>query len=498
MKVTCTKCSNSWELTKGDMPAGNEPFETVCGQCGSAVSVSRNGDKVTSGAAAAPSAGQAAAQWYVAFGRERKGPFDAEAVKKMISAGEIQAAGFVWRQGFESWTKVSDIADFAGCFAATAPAAGSGQGAVEGDDGMVWQRRETSVLFSLDDYKQRKATRGATVIKESDVVDVRPLDEEPAPVRSASSAYSASGIGMISFDETDVQRVADVLARKKKARRRVLSAIIAVAVLVLVGVGGFVATQMIAKSDKKIVSAPPVTAVASNVAGQAAVQPPAQEKAATQAAPAQQAEPAVENKAVESGKAEVAVEQDEKQKVDKPDTRTAKEIKADAKAAKELAKEAKEAKAAKEQAKAEKQGESDSAKAKSEEKAVVKQAPVPGGNDASSLLAQLHKGKGGADKEEKAVASSGSGLPERLTVAQVSGSFSKKKDAFRSCVVDAGEELPFKAQAKVEIEGSGKVAGVSLSGAAASRGCLEGALRAVTFDKFSGPNMKVPYTVSVR
>ena len=76
--------------------------------------------------------------------------------------------------------------------------------------------------------------------------------------------------------------------------------------------------------------------------------------------------------------------------------------------------------------------------------------------------------------------------------------FNAKKGAMEECVRSNGEAVPFSAKANVEIEGSGRVASVKMSGGGAARSCLEGVLRSVTFEKFSGPNMKVPYTISVR
>ena len=67
-----------------------------------------------------------------------------------------------------------------------------------------------------------------------------------------------------------------------------------------------------------------------------------------------------------------------------------------------------------------------------------------------------------------------------------------------ACVKTAGEPLPFKAQARVEIAGSGRVVKAKLMGGGSARSCLEGVLRSVKFDRFGGSNMKVPYTVSVR
>ena len=226
MRVVCSNCNNSWDLAEKDIPAGTADFEIACGKCGNKVKVSRE-------ASGGPA--DEAGQWFVAFGRERKGPFNEATVKKMIQDAEITPNGFVWRQGFGNWKKAIEVPELASTF----PQAGQGS-----DDGMVWQRRETSVLFSLDDYKQRKATRSQGAMKDADsVVDVRPLDDDPA---LAPSASSAPGSGMISFDEAEVQRVADALARRKKNRRGLLTAVIVLGALLLLAAGGLVAMKFLA------------------------------------------------------------------------------------------------------------------------------------------------------------------------------------------------------------------------------------------------------------
>lgn len=459
MKVTCSDCSNSWEIADGEMPEGNADFETACPACGAKVTVTREAD------AAQDSKPQG--QWFVAFGRDRKGPFDEDAVKKMIGAGEIAAGGFVWRQGFENWKKASEVPEFAASF-------GGAQGG--GDAGMVWQRRETSVLFSLDDYKQRKATRSQNSVKDADVVDVRRLEEEPA--KAGASTGGSYGGGLISFDENEVQRVADALARKKKTKRGLVGLSIGIIVAIIIGVGVFVAWQLM--SNKNILGQPQP----SQTAGMPAqpVQQPAQPGVAPVPAPAPadaaavENAPAVEEKVVDSEAAKAT----------------------GAPVVKKTATEVKDGAATK--AETDTVAKTTTATRTTDRVVEKKDDPVGAGNDADSLLAQLSAGKNkeAAKTGDSGASSGGSGLPERLAVSQVMKGFNARKGAMEECVRNSGEAVPFSAKANVEIEGSGRVAGVKLSGGGAAKGCLEGVLRSVTFDKFSGPNMKVPYTISVR
>jgi len=460
MKVTCSDCGNSWEIADGDMPEGGADFETACPSCGTSVAVKQEG---------ATSDEKSKVQWFVAVGRDRKGPFDYEKVSEMIASGEVAANGFVWRQGFDNWKKAADVPEFSAAF-------GGGQG---GDAGMVWQRRETSVLFSLDDYKQRKATRSQGAVKDADVVDVRRLDEEPA------AQSSSSGGGMITFDENEVQRVADALARKKKTKRGLAGLSIAIIIIVVIGASGFVAWQIAKNSN--ILSGPKASGTdqavirpdqpAQGADQKQPAQNPAQEvPSATEKAPAAENAPATGAAAAEG---KVADESGTVRKTEPVVKKTTTETKdAAVKTVETTTKPATTTKPTTE----------------------VKADPVGAGNDADSLLAQLSAGKkqDTAKKDDGGGSAGASNLPERLAVSQVMKGFNAKKGSMDECVRSSGEAVPFSAKANVEIEGSGRVASVKMTGGGAARGCLEGVLRSVTFDKFSGPNMKVPYTISVR
>lgn len=471
MKVVCSKCKNSWELAKDEIPAGTADFDVACGKCGSKVAVAREDSQ---------SAGSKA-QWFVAFGRDRKGPFDEATVRKMIADGEIAPNGFVWKQGFDNWKKASEVSEFASSFQ---------QGGASGDAGMVWQRRETSVLFSLDDYKQRKATRGQGAIKEADVVDVRPLEDDSSKARKGTPV---TGAGMISFDEAEVQRVADAIARKKKTKRSVMVMVIVGGVLLLAVAAGLVVVKYMLDKDlqMKLQVPPPVVVVQQ--------QAPAPEQAAQVAQPAQEApaSPAAGEKQPDTAPDEQGAAQASKD--DKPAADESDGSREDARKAAAARKGRPEKAAEKPPVQPERQ---EKVAEKPAEKPLekAKPAPVNTANDANALLAQLHKGKAddGDKKKGSGAAEASSGLPDRLTVSQVSRGFGARKAALEACVRDAGEPLPYKAQAKVEIEGSGRVVSAKLVGGGNAKGCLEGVLRSVTFDRFGGENMKVPYTISVK
>ena len=50
-------------------------------------------------------------QWYYVDGGERKGPVELSTIKELISNSNLGAEDFVWKKGFENWTKVSEVAE---------------------------------------------------------------------------------------------------------------------------------------------------------------------------------------------------------------------------------------------------------------------------------------------------------------------------------------------------------------------------------------------------
>jgi membrane protease subunit (stomatin/prohibitin family) len=61
------------------------------------------------------------AAFYVAIGGQQTGPFDAEAIRRQIAAGQVAAATLVWRQGMAAWTAAGQIPELATMFAAVPP-----------------------------------------------------------------------------------------------------------------------------------------------------------------------------------------------------------------------------------------------------------------------------------------------------------------------------------------------------------------------------------------
>jgi membrane protease subunit (stomatin/prohibitin family) len=61
------------------------------------------------------------AAFYVALAGQQAGPFDADAVRQRVAAGQITAATLVWRQGMAAWTPAGQVPELATLFAAVPP-----------------------------------------------------------------------------------------------------------------------------------------------------------------------------------------------------------------------------------------------------------------------------------------------------------------------------------------------------------------------------------------
>ena|SRR5687767_3933563 len=62
------------------------------------------------------------AQWYYAHGGQQLGPIEEEALKELLSSGQVQSTELVWREGMGNWQPASQVQEFATLAPATAPA----------------------------------------------------------------------------------------------------------------------------------------------------------------------------------------------------------------------------------------------------------------------------------------------------------------------------------------------------------------------------------------
>lgn len=494
MKVQCPQCSTSYRLPKGKAPAGG--FKVRCKNCGHVIDV----------AAGESDAAEGEARWFVAVGNDKQGPLTLDEVTRRLDAGELASDTLVWRKGFKTWTRIAEVDEFQDRFEVAAgigdeptqlmPLAGVGAerptggmggpsdsegGEPHGADGetseggtpepMVWQRRETSVLFSLDDYKVRKRTQQQPAIAQPETVI--PVASTPASGVAEPARPAAQKAGMISLDASEIRHVAEALARRKQQRRIALMVVVGVAVVAVVAAGAYL---FVTRAPSPAEEVPAQVALAPEVAPAPVVvqtpEPaPAAEPAQEAPEPAPAAEPAAEV-AQEVAPAEPA------KPVQRPvatprDPRKPREAAPAPTPAPATAPEPKPA-------------------AKPASPTVV---------DANTLLAQYKGGKGGGDAAkggDGGSAAADSNLPAQLTMAQVASVLRRKQGAVDSCVKSNNVSLPARANTRVVIEGSGRVVSASSSGAGAADSCIEGVLRSVQFPKFKGDPMTVPFPFTVR
>ena len=61
---------------------------------------------------------QEVAEWYVAAGGKKGGPYTAAQIRKSLAAGKLSSSAVVWKQGMSGWISLTEVPEFA---PATAP-----------------------------------------------------------------------------------------------------------------------------------------------------------------------------------------------------------------------------------------------------------------------------------------------------------------------------------------------------------------------------------------
>ena len=54
------------------------------------------------------------AQWYYTRGGQQQGPVEEQALKDLLSSGELQLTELVWREGMSHWQPAASVQEFAG------------------------------------------------------------------------------------------------------------------------------------------------------------------------------------------------------------------------------------------------------------------------------------------------------------------------------------------------------------------------------------------------
>lgn len=58
-----------------------------------------------------------AAAWYYVQNNDRLGPVSEEQLKQLLINGPLTAQSYIWRKGFENWSKAAEVAEFSTIFA---------------------------------------------------------------------------------------------------------------------------------------------------------------------------------------------------------------------------------------------------------------------------------------------------------------------------------------------------------------------------------------------
>jgi len=476
MNVTCPGCGAIYRVPDERVAEGKK-VKVKCKKCGFLVDVAGSSEQQTQ----APT--QPKEVWYIAVGRERRGPYPQKDIVDMLEGGVIGPETFVWKKGMKDWARLGDVQELAGLLVkpkrkeeqllvAEAPKPVEELAKTEEQkkpEPMVWQRRETSVLFSLEDYKAKKRSR-----TEEAVIEVQPVGAEQGPqlVRRPSEK-----IQVITFDEAEVKKVAEQLRAKKRRKTFVLVGLGIVGNIALVIVAAVIGLKGVEQKGSEALQNEGQMTKPAEVTEQVAVAPK----------PVVPPSTGSQETKVEPRPAEPA------QPVEPPQPLAPKES-VDQKGKKTVGK------------KEEKQrvGPTVEKPAKPPEE---KPAPQPQ-EDINALLAQLKEARGGGagrgsqqkpEEPKKPIGGTEESLPDQLSSGQIASVMQKGRARIASCLKNAGVPpgTTVVVKTKVEIEGSGRVVSVKVSGAQGAEECIEGVLTNLKFPRFKGANMVVPYPFTV-
>lgn len=358
-----------------------------------------------------------------------------------------------------------------GAYPSTTPASSSGSQAQdeESETRMIWQRRETSVLFSLDDYKSRRKTRSIKPVAQP-VPVVQPKEVSVGP-EEGPAPKGTERVKVISLEEAEVRRVADALSRRQRRRAMIRNGALALVGVVVVGIGVFIGVTRIGDQGSVPVQEQAVAPAAPAPAPPVAPPPPPE-------ATAPPPPPSPPPQAVV------------------PEPPAAPEPKrTDGSSTSKTTPKAKPVR-----------GEASSPPPPPRERPPEAQPqPKPATDDVNALLANLRSGQPsqGTGERERAAKpgeeETAEALPEQLTPGQIQSVLRKQQKSVEDCIRKSGVApgTTVTVNTRVEIEGSGRVSSVSVSNAGAAEGCIRSVLGGLKFPRFKGPNMAVPYPFRV-
>ena len=400
-------------------------------------------------------------------------------------------------------------------FVDNTPAAESpAQSRAADNDGMVWQRGDNSVLFSLNETDEpapapRIATSRqdafASLPQDSGLIDIRSFSKKKKEKAAASGDLFANLAGEDSQGGSSASPILSAsttasipVIQRKRRGNGVLYAAVLFGVVALAAVGALVYMLVLKSPEPTPMAAIPaaaqpvaaVPAAAQPVAAQpaeaplaaaqpaeaplAAAQPAETQPAATQPAETQPAaaQPAPAEVKPKEPKRPLTAAERRKLAVRRERYRKAREEKAKAVAASKAAKAASKAAAAK-------AAEAKKNPPKVDPNALLKKMGAPPSKPNKPSASQA--GAGGAE------------LPSQPTNSQVKKTMRSANSRIRSCVKGAGEAG--KVIVSFRIAPGGRASGASVSGTSAG-GCIKGVVSGLRFPKSKqGRSVRFPYTI---
>ena len=153
MKIVCDACSAKYSIA--DEKVRGKVFKIRCKKCSNIIVVRGNAGEEAAAAAPpaeepnkdtkvfdyagydSPQEAMAAAaegEWHLVIDQEQVGPMTDAQVRKHFSAGDVDSESYIWKEGFDEWKRIPDVAEFAdlGGTAPNAPAEAASAGAAGG------------------------------------------------------------------------------------------------------------------------------------------------------------------------------------------------------------------------------------------------------------------------------------------------------------------------------------------------------------------------------
>lgn len=259
MNIICESCDTRYTISDEKVTGEGRVFKVNCKQCQASIMV----DGIAEGSAPEP----AVAAWYYALDQDRHGPLNPSELVALVRQATVTPDTHVWKEGMADWLLLKDVPELSEAIAAepAEPAAEPGEPVAEPGEpaaaeplatpaasdaaepapsaedlfsfdsvqkeprGTVHGRRDSSVLFSLDELSSFQATptdeSDAFLTETSGLIDIRGLAnshrtqaaDSDNPFLNATAGLS-TGLSKPSFSLSSVP----VVTRKKSVMPWVL------------------------------------------------------------------------------------------------------------------------------------------------------------------------------------------------------------------------------------------------------------------------------------